>query len=399
MNYYRDRAFDAESCRMSAEEGYAPAQYNLACFLSDENGGRQNWNEAVKWFGEAAAQGRAEAQHRMGECYYYGLGTEQDFEKAADWYKLAAIQGDADAQYKLGVCYELGHGVDRDEELAFLWYKKAVERDSADAMHALGCCYANGIGVRTNKLQAGFWFDKATGQVNKESDNPYSAEADKWVEYLLNDTKNADERGGDEDEGYALDLELYCLAQCYETGCVGVEQDLIEATKLYIQLSDSGGKLGEMAGRKIREYYEDGILFDGLLEKIESGDKSAPAVMDKLGDCYKHGFGVEQDWEKAVQLYRKAAEAGNAAAQRSLGYCYECGEGVEQDFVQAAFWYKKGAEGGDPDAQVNLANFYFGGKAWKMTIHRRSTGTQNLPNRSIRSHGDSLAAVMRPDRE
>ena len=69
--------------------------------------------------------------------------------------------------------------------------------------------------------------------------------------------------------------------------------------------------------------------------RIESGDKSAPAVMDKLGDCYKHGFGVEQDWEKAVQLYKKAAEAGNAAAQRSLGYCYECGEGVEQDFVQA----------------------------------------------------------------
>ena len=64
-------------------------------------------------------------------------------------------------------------------------------------------------------------------------------------------------------------IDLCVRISAYETGCVGVEQDLIEATKLYMQLSDSGGKLGEMAGRKIREYYKDGILFDGLLERIE----------------------------------------------------------------------------------------------------------------------------------
>ena len=320
---YQDKMFDVKSCRVSAEEGYPPAQYNLACFLSNENNGKQNWNEAIKWFGEAA------------------------------------LQGYADAQYKLGACYELGQGVDKNEEMAFLWYREAAEQDNADAMHALGRCYANGIGVRKSKLQGIFWSDKATGQINKENDNPYSREEDNWEEYLFNATKNVDEIDEDEDEGYALGLELYHVAQWYETG-LGVERDLVKAADLYLRLFDSGGKLGEMARRKIREYYGDGFLLDRLLEKIESSKESAAAV-NRLGDCYKHGFGVDKDWEKAVQLYRKAAEAGNVAAQRSLGYCYECGEGVEQDFVQAAFWYRKGAEGGDPDAQVNLANCYFGG--------------------------------------
>ena len=69
-----------------------------------------------------------------------------------------------------------------------------------------------------------------------------------------------------------------------------------------------------------------------LRQQALSGD---PDAQDQLGDCYKYGLGMERDYEKAVEWYKKAADQGNAAAQRSLGYCYNYGHGVAQDLEKA----------------------------------------------------------------
>ena len=50
-----------------------------------------------------------------------------------------------------------------------------------------------------------------------------------------------------------------------------------------------------------------------------------------MGICCKYGRGVEQNWEEAVHWYRRAVDAGSAAAMCNLGVCYERGEGVERD--------------------------------------------------------------------
>jgi hypothetical protein len=51
------------------------------------------------------------------------------------------------------------------------------------------------------------------------------------------------------------------------------------------------------------------------------------------------GKGVAQDYAQAVTWLRKAADQGDAAAQRALGFMYENGVGVSQDYVQAHMWY------------------------------------------------------------
>lgn len=48
-----------------------------------------------------------------------------------------------------------------------------------------------------------------------------------------------------------------------------------------------------------------------------------------------------------AQLYTEAAEMGYAPAQTSLGTCYRTGWGVEKDMEKAFDWYKKAAEQGD----------------------------------------------------
>jgi hypothetical protein len=67
---------------------------------------------------------------------------------------------------------------------------------------------------------------------------------------------------------------------------------------------------------------------------------------------------VPQDFTQAADLYRRAAEQGNASAQFNLGLLYDNGEGVDKDYAQAAAWYRKAAEQGVARAQFNLGAMY-----------------------------------------
>ena len=91
----------------------------------------------------------------------------------------------------------------------------------------------------------------------------------------------------------------------------------------------------------------------------EQGYAEATAL---LGLCYGQGFGVAQSWIEAVKWYRKAAEQGNADAQFELGQCYAKGNGVERSWEEAVRWYRKAAEQGNATAQVVLGWCYAEGK-------------------------------------
>jgi TPR repeat protein len=86
---------------------------------------------------EAAEQGLAPAQYNLGVCYENGQGVEQDYTQAAQWYRKAAEQGLAEAQYNLGVCYYNGDGVEQDYTQAVYWFRKAAEQGLAEAQAAL----------------------------------------------------------------------------------------------------------------------------------------------------------------------------------------------------------------------------------------------------------------------
>jgi len=74
------------------------------------------------------------------------------------------------------------------------------------------------------------------------------------------------------------------------------------------------------------------------------------------------GQGVTQDFEVAVEWYRKAADQGIANAQINLCFMYEKGQGVTQDYVQAHMWYNLAAERG-----LKLGKEYRDRLAKKMT--------------------------------
>jgi len=63
----------------------------------------------------------------------------------------------------------------------------------------------------------------------------------------------------------------------------------------------------------------------------------------------------DEEYEQAVETYRKAAEMGGSYAQYSLGFCYQNGQGVEEDLEEAMKWYKIAAENGNEQAMFCLA--------------------------------------------
>ena len=75
-------------------------------------------------------------------------------------------------------------------------------------------------------------------------------------------------------------------------------------------------------------------------QRAEEGDAAAQF---KLGDMYRYGSGVPQDFAQALAWYSKAADQGYAEAQYQLGGRYWRGQGVPQDYVQAHIWYSLAA--------------------------------------------------------
>ena len=72
--------------------------------------------------------------------------------------------------------------------------------------------------------------------------------------------------------------------------------------------------------------------------------------------------GVEKDWAKAAQWYRKAAEQGYTWAQSNLGYLYMKGRGVGEDYAEARRWLLAAAEKDNHQAQYNLGALLANGR-------------------------------------
>lgn len=63
-----------------------------------------------------------------------GQGVKQSYEEAVKWYRLAAAQGEAMAQVNLGYMYATGQGVGLDELRALMWFYIAADSGDAKAL-------------------------------------------------------------------------------------------------------------------------------------------------------------------------------------------------------------------------------------------------------------------------
>ncbi len=279
-----------------------------------------------------------------------GDGRDSHAVKAAKYFmKSALLFGDAGI-VNLGLCYAYGFGVEKDPRKAAKCYRVAAEGDQpySEAQLALGLCYADGIGVERDKIKAEDLFSKTLC---------YERNLDKFwnKNEVLMWLREAGERGNANVQKYLGD---YYMAGKDYAEAVKWFRKAAEIKYDYFALHDSSFR-----GRKKRG------------EALRKRSIKASAYM-QLAEIYLYGGnGVEKDEAEAVQLFRKAAEQGNAAAQVALGRCYLGGVGVGRDEAEAIRWfhratkqdaysakvakqYLKAIEDGDPEAQLDLARAY-----------------------------------------
>lgn len=154
-----------------------------------------------------------------------------------------------------------------------------------------------------------------------------------------------------------------------KAGCAPIEQRITveegQILPLDFTLQDDAKALYNIGlryfnGDSIAQDYTKAV--DWYRKAAEQGNAAA---QNHLGECYYYGRGVTQDYTQAVVWYRKAAEQGDAAAQNNLGSCYYTGLGIKKNYKQAVHWYRKAAEQGYAAAQYNLGHFYCDGEGVK----------------------------------
>ena len=273
---------------------------------------------------------------------YEGMSLEEKIEAAED--------GDTDVMEELAEAYLNGIGVETDFPKAVYWFKKLAETGNAMAMFNVGLHYAKGCGVERSFENAVYWMEKAA-------------------------------ENGDDASPLIEKLSKAIVAE--KTALSGDAQAQAELASVYMFLGNS------LDQADYEEEYS--IAFDYAQKSAAQNNGDG---IWTLALAYEHGRGVDEDIDKAIELYRKGAEIGHAPSQHSLacylmrgdyldadpetafslfeksalqGYklaefslckMYELGEGTEQDLDKAIEWGEKAAIGGDANTQYEVAKLY-----------------------------------------
>lgn len=217
-----------------------------------------------------AERGDAEAQFHLGQSFYSGIGARQDDNEALRWFRQAASQNHPQALYELGMMHMRGHGVLQDNEKAHSLLLKSAELGDSEAMNALGSFYWRGTFGPPDIEAAAEWFRKSA-----ETENPdgifylgqtyehhgdfnaaaasyrhamqwHQPEATCRIAYFLTEGKGEPkdieqaikllEHAGGE---YQYPLAHFWLAELYDKG-IHVPQDYREAAGYYFLAADEG---------------------------------------------------------------------------------------------------------------------------------------------------------------
>ena len=129
--------------------------------------GRQDRQQAATWYRKAAEQyrqaasdGDLEAQVVLADLLFEGSGISYDEEEALRLYKEAAAQGNAKAQYRVAFIFV----TKKEYSEAVVWLSKSAEQGFADAQYLFSEYYQLGRGVDQDFTEAEMWLRKAAEQ-------------------------------------------------------------------------------------------------------------------------------------------------------------------------------------------------------------------------------------------
>src|ERR1700736_5752343 len=176
----------------AAAKGRAPAMVEAGLLYSNR---RQPGDDrkALDYFLQAASIGDRVGKYLAGECYYFGKGVQADttkaveflqeaaalrepramdllgtyyrrlrqFDQARKFYEDAAAAGYALSLSNLGVLYMNGEGVQRSPEVAANLFRQGAEKGDPSGMFFYASCLQDGLGLPKDPKAAADWFRRS----------------------------------------------------------------------------------------------------------------------------------------------------------------------------------------------------------------------------------------------
>ena len=387
-----DTALSAEWLRRAAEQELPPAMYNYALLLN--NGWSVSWDPftAYRFFRRAAEAGMPEAQFVVGIYHTDGLVFEQDWEEAFRWISLAAEAGHGPAQRAKAEIIRRGH-VQVAADSSLIAERTATRAESGEN-NAVGAAAdgttrenLNGGNAGSGNAPAGRSEAGPTGRDASAAASPDENVQADWTPILLDfnrDTSDAfipTERllaeylasapfsGTDSLSARALlsasprDSALIRLRRMAAAGNP-------EALVLRGRLREEGRTLPDDRIAAAADYAAAVFLEsmrapqlllqllhrDGFAEKLSraawGGDADAQYVWAVLRGLK---FDMRLTGPMALDMLRRAAEAGHTAALVQLGVWRSAGRWKERDMGEAEQYWLAAARLHDAEARVRLA--------------------------------------------
>ena len=212
-----------------------------------------------------------------------------------------------------------------------------------------------GQSIHANYMVGLFLFKHIT----KEDPLPINYKTSIVTKYAKKHFKVAAKGNGD-----AAIESMYYLYKLY------AEENIEYAMKM---LKEAAQNNFPLAMYELAEHYACGICIDKNVEKAITLYKKAAnsnnisvqyEAQYKLAEIYHNGDGVDANGHEAVKWYEKLANTNNkytVTAQVRLGEIYYSGEGVDIDESEAFEWYHKAADAGDSESQYMTGSFYEAG--------------------------------------
>lgn len=148
-------------------------------------------------------------------------------------------------------------------------------------------------------------------------------------------------------------------------------KDEVEENEMSVSVNNTIDEEGEIESKVESEENNKQYGYDERINKLISdatvGDIDA---MNTLAYYYFNGFGVEQDYEKSLELSIRSAEGGNLASMFNVGYNYYHGFTSDVNYELAIEWYQKAADEMFPKALNALGHMYYEGLGVEQDIDK-----------------------------
>lgn len=357
-----------------------------------------NEEEALKWI-EKAAEDVPQSYTVIGEIYHYGILTSngihyqevapfheifgetlrylerddcKDYKKALRWYLKAAkalSTNEVPAEKIAQIYYEGGYGVEKDYQKALDWsqpskrkhvcariivdvYKEGGYGVKKDVQKALRYCLEEAVPLYSKAGEICQFciyppdFEKAAIYYEKDAKLSLTACMNLGYLYLkgLGVTKNIE-------YSKSFLYNYYYKGYFCQYG-IGTAVNYESAQKYYKKCrvgSEFYGKALNQLGllqQKKSEDFKEALSFFNLAVEENCSD-----AFNSLGDVYKHGYGVDVDYDAAFKWYSKAAqEPEDNGGQFNLGMMYSEGKGAKVDYKLALHWFEKAKAYGNESA-------------------------------------------------